>query len=171
MHRTSESPAEPAGAAHQLRHHPVQRRALGDRMTVRAVAAVDTVVVSQLAADARRHALAADAQVDQAVHLQGALELRHPLLEAADPPHRPQQRGRRCRVKPCGHSRSRTLCGDRRGSEDLAHSPGDLLLVGQHECLRCADTHVVVKIVLDVVLELRRQTGMLDDCVPFAIVA
>ena len=69
MHRAAEPSAQPVLAAHQLGHHAVERRALGDRVPVGAVAAVDGVVVAQLPADGRRDPLAADAQVDQAVDL------------------------------------------------------------------------------------------------------
>ena len=55
------------------------------------MAAVDGIVVAQLPADGGRHALLPDAQVDQPVHLVGALELAHPLLEQPDPPHRGEQ--------------------------------------------------------------------------------
>ena len=91
VHRPAEAAAEAAVAAHQLRHHRVERRALGDRVPVGAVAAVHRVVGPELRADARRDALLADAQVDQAVHLVGPLELADALLEDPDPPHRAEQ--------------------------------------------------------------------------------
>ncbi len=81
----------PVVPTHQLGHHTVERRALGDRVAVGAVAGVDGIVIAQLAADGRRDALLPDAQVDQPMHLVGALELPDPLLEVADPPHRPEQ--------------------------------------------------------------------------------
>ena len=71
--------------------HAAERRALRDRVPVRAVAAVDGVVVPQLAADADRDRLLADAQVDEPVHLVRARQLADPLLEDADPPHRAEQ--------------------------------------------------------------------------------
>ena len=70
VHRAAEALAEPVGAPHQLGHHALERRALRDRVTVGAVPAVDAVVVAQLAADRGGDALAADAQVDQAVDLE-----------------------------------------------------------------------------------------------------
>ena len=73
VHRAAETAAEAAVAAHQLGHDALERRALRDRVAVRAVAAVDGVVVAQLPADADRHRLLADAQVHEAVHLVGAL--------------------------------------------------------------------------------------------------
>jgi hypothetical protein len=91
VHRAAKAAAEAAFAAHQLRHHRVERGALRDRVPVRAVAAVDRVVVPELPADGRRHSLLADAQVDQAVDLVGPLELPDPLLEHPDPPHRAEQ--------------------------------------------------------------------------------
>ena len=63
-------------------------------MPVGSVAAVDGVVGAQLAAHGDRHALAANAEMDQPVDEERALELRHAFLEAADPPHVAQQRGR-----------------------------------------------------------------------------
>jgi hypothetical protein len=57
-------------------------------VAVRAVTAVDRIVIAQLRAHTRRDGLLPDAQVDQPVHLVGALELAHALLEQADPPHR-----------------------------------------------------------------------------------
>jgi hypothetical protein len=66
---------------------------------VRAVPRVDGVVVTQLTADPGGDALAADAQVDQAVDPPRARQLRDPLLEAPDPAHRLQQSERRAGVK------------------------------------------------------------------------
>ena len=91
VHRAAEPAAEPVVAPHQLREHAVERRALRDRMPVRPVPRVDGVVVAQLRAHRRRDALLAHAQVDEAVHLVGALELADPLLEQPDPPHRREQ--------------------------------------------------------------------------------
>ena len=91
VHRAAEALAQPRRAAHQLRHHAVHRRALGQRVAVGAMAAVDGVVVAQLAADPGGHALRADAEVDQPVDLEAVVQLGHALLEAADPPHRPQE--------------------------------------------------------------------------------
>ena len=39
------------------------------------------------------------AEVDQAVHLVGALQDAHPLLEVADPPHDAEERERALRVE------------------------------------------------------------------------
>jgi hypothetical protein len=61
-------------------------------VAVRAVARVDGVVLAKLSAHGGSHALLTDAQVDQPVHLVGALELADALLEVADAPHRLEQR-------------------------------------------------------------------------------
>jgi hypothetical protein len=104
VHRATHAPAQAAVAAHQLGHRLRQRCTLGDHVAVRAVAAVDDVAVPQLPAHRRGHALAADGQVDQSVHLVGALEPPDPLLERADPPHRAQHRPRLV----CVHATLRT---------------------------------------------------------------
>ena len=106
VHRAAEPAAQPAVAPHQLGHRPLQRRALRDRVTVRAVPGVDGVVVPQLRAHGRGDALLTDAEVDQPVDLVGALELGDPLLEQPDPPHRRQQAQRllaaeRVEDRPC----------------------------------------------------------------------
>ena len=99
VHRAAHALAQPVGAAHQLGHLAVHRRALGERVAVGAVAAVDRVVVAQLQAGAGGDALLPDRQVDQPVDLVGALEPADALLEVADPPHRAQQRGARRRSR------------------------------------------------------------------------
>ncbi len=91
VHRASEPSAETAVATHQLRQHPLGRRALRERVSVRAVAGVDGVVRPQLPADPDRHALLADAQMHQPVHVVGPRERADPLLEDADPPHPKEQ--------------------------------------------------------------------------------
>ena len=91
VHRAAEPAAEPAVAPHQLRHRPVERRTLRDRVAVGAMPGVDRVVGSQLQAHAGRDGLLARAQVDQPVDFIGALELGHPFLEQPDPPHRREQ--------------------------------------------------------------------------------
>ncbi len=91
VHRAAEPAAQPAVAPHQLRHHPLERRALRDRVPVRAVPRVHGVVVAQLRAHRRGDALLPDAEVDQPVDLVGALERADPLLEQPDPPHRREQ--------------------------------------------------------------------------------
>ena len=87
VHRAAEAAAESAFAAHQLGHDALERRAFRDRVTVRAMAAVDGVVVAQLRADADRDRLLTRAQMDEAVDLVRAREPADPLLEDADPPH------------------------------------------------------------------------------------
>ena len=91
VHRAAEAAADAALAAHELRHHACERRALRDRVPVGAVVAVDRVVRAKLPADADRDTLLADAQVDQAVHLVRARELPDALLERPDPPHGAKQ--------------------------------------------------------------------------------
>ncbi len=91
VHRAAETLTAAAEAPHQLGHHALHRDPLGDGVTVGAVPGVDGVISSQLTADAGRDALAADAQMDEPVDLKAPLERRHPLLEAADPPHRLEQ--------------------------------------------------------------------------------
>ena len=91
VHRAAHPLAEAVAAAHQLGHHALDRRALGDRVAVGAVAAVDHVVVAQLRADARRDRLLADAEMDQPVDLVALLEPPDALLEVADAPHRGEQ--------------------------------------------------------------------------------
>ena len=54
VHRPAEAVAQPRRAPHQLGHQPVQRRALGDRVAVRAMTAVEGVTVPQLPAHRRR---------------------------------------------------------------------------------------------------------------------
>ncbi len=93
MHRPAEAATEPVIAPHQLGHHPVERCALGDRVTVGTVTAVHRVAVAQLTANAAGDPLPADAQMDEPVDLEAALQLRDALLEAANPPHRRQQVG------------------------------------------------------------------------------
>jgi hypothetical protein len=44
VHRAPQAAAEPVGASHQLGHQAVERRALCDRVAVRAMAAVDGIV-------------------------------------------------------------------------------------------------------------------------------
>ena len=91
VHRAAEPTAEPAVAPHQLGHRALERRALRDRVAVRAVARVDGVAVAQLRAHCGGDALLPDAEVDQPVDLVGAREPPDPLLEQADPPHRREQ--------------------------------------------------------------------------------
>ena len=91
VHRAAEPAAEAVDSTHQLGHHPLKRRALGDRVPVRAVAGVDDVVCAELAADPRGDALAADAEVDQPVDPPRPRELRDALLETPDPAHRFEQ--------------------------------------------------------------------------------
>ena len=91
VHRAAEAAAEAGVAAHQLGQQAIERRALGDRVAVCAVARVHRVAVAQLTAHGRRDALLADAQMDQPVDLAGAREHADPLLEEADPPHRREQ--------------------------------------------------------------------------------
>jgi hypothetical protein len=62
------------------------------------MAAVDAVIVAQLAADGGRDALAADAQMDQSVDLEVPFQRADALLEEADPPDRPQRGARRIRL-------------------------------------------------------------------------
>jgi hypothetical protein len=92
VHRAPEAAAETAVATHELGHDALERRALRDRVPVRAMVAVDRVVVRELAADADRDRLLADAQVHEAVHLARARELPDPLLEGPDPPHGAEKR-------------------------------------------------------------------------------
>ena len=73
VHGAAEAVADARFAPHQLRHQAVDWRALGDRVSVGPVAAVDRVVGAQLTAHRRRDALAADAQMDQPVNLERAL--------------------------------------------------------------------------------------------------
>jgi hypothetical protein len=91
VHRAAEPVAEPLVAAHQLGQQTIEGGALGDRVSVRAVPAVDGIVGSQLATDGSRHTLLSDAEMDQAVDLVSALKLPDPLFEEADPPHRGEQ--------------------------------------------------------------------------------
>ena len=91
VHRAAEAPAQAGVAAEQLGQQPIERRALGDRVAVRPVPRVHGVVVAQLAAHGSRDALAADAQMDQALDLAGPHEHADLLLEEADPPHRREQ--------------------------------------------------------------------------------
>ncbi len=64
-----EPAAQAAVAAHQLGHHALERRALRDRVAVRAMVAVHGVVVAQRAAHAGGDALLPDAEVHEPVHL------------------------------------------------------------------------------------------------------
>ena len=110
VHRPAEPAAEAVGAAHQLGQHALDRRALGERVAVGAVPAVHGVVVAQLRADRRRHALLAHAQVDQPEHLVGALELAHALLEQPDQPHRAEQAERVLAAQPRHQARTGSNC-------------------------------------------------------------
>jgi hypothetical protein len=60
-------------------------------MTVCPVTAVDGVVIAELPAYGRGHTLTTDAEMDQAVGLNRALELPDALLEQAYTPDRPKQ--------------------------------------------------------------------------------
>ena len=75
-------------------------RALGDRVPVRAMGGGDHVAVLERAADANRHGLLADGDVEEAGQLAGAEALLHLLLETADEEHLPkellQALGRHC---------------------------------------------------------------------------
>ena len=112
VHRAAEAAAEAAVAPHQLRHDAPERRALRDRVPVRAVVAVDRVVVGELAAHADRDRLLTDAQVHEAVHLVRARQLPDALLEHADPPHAVEELDAEARVellrRRCVHAQAAT---------------------------------------------------------------
>jgi hypothetical protein len=87
--------AEAAGAALALAvhlgHHGVDRRALRDRVRVRAMRRRDDVARLERCADAARHRLLADRDVEEAGQLSRAEALLDLLLEATDHEHLPQQ--------------------------------------------------------------------------------
>ena len=109
-----------------------ERHALRDRVPVGAVVRVDGVVRTQLAAHAGSHALLADAQVHETVHLVRPGQLADPLLEDTDRPHRAQQLEADVTVEP---SRSRRHYAATGRAERLLHRGDDLRLVGQQVLL------------------------------------
>jgi hypothetical protein len=94
VHRAAEPAAETRVASHELRHHAPEARPLCDRVPVGPVPGVDVIVVAELRADGRGHALLPGREVNEPVDLAGADELADTLLEEADPPHGGEQADR-----------------------------------------------------------------------------
>src|SRR5207245_1026322 len=84
VHRAALAAAVARLLAEELREHPVDRRPLGQAVTVAAMRARDEVVAAQGLADADRHGLLADVEVGQTRHLRALVELVHLLLEGAN---------------------------------------------------------------------------------------
>ncbi len=97
VHGAAQAPAIAGLAAHQLGHHALQVRALGDAVAVAAVVAADVVVRAQVGAGPRGDGLLADVAVRGALHVARLEQLGRVLLEAADAVHGAvqfQQQGR-----------------------------------------------------------------------------
>src|SRR5436309_2359043 len=88
VHRASQAAAVAVLPAHELRHHAVHARALGDAVAVAAMGADDVVALAEVRAGARRHRLLADVAVRRPLDEPGVEELRRLLVEAADLDHR-----------------------------------------------------------------------------------
>src|SRR5262249_29420517 len=88
VHRPAETAAVAGLAPHQLGHHPIDARALGDAMAVAAMVAHDAVLLAQRRARARGHRFLADERVRGTLDEAGLEQLRRLLVEAADSHHR-----------------------------------------------------------------------------------
>ena len=87
MHRAAIAVGTALELAVELRHHLVRRRSLGQRVTVRAMRRRDDVPLLERAADAHRHCLLPDRDVEEARELTGPETLLDLLLEAPDQEH------------------------------------------------------------------------------------
>ena len=87
VHRAAEAAAVAGGAAHQLGHHAIGARTLGDAVAVAAMVARDVVVLAQMRAGAHGDRLFARIAVRRALDRARLEQLCDPLLEAADPHH------------------------------------------------------------------------------------
>jgi len=88
VHGSAEAAAVPVLPSHQLGHHPVHPRALGDAMAVAAVGPDDVVVLAQRRAGAGRDRLLADVGVRRSLHQALVEQLHRALVEPADLHHR-----------------------------------------------------------------------------------
>ena len=89
VHRAPEPLAVAGLAAHELGHHEVEPRPLGDAVAVPAVVARHEVLGPQARADPRRDRLLPHVAVRGALDLATGEELRDLLVEGADAAHRP----------------------------------------------------------------------------------
>ena len=87
VHGAAEAPAVTVLAPHQLGHHEVEARALGDAVAVAAVVADDGVVLRQVCAGAGGDRFLPDVAVGGALDLTRVEELHRLLVEAADADH------------------------------------------------------------------------------------
>src|SRR5207245_4913589 len=89
VYRAAQATAVAGLASHQLRHHPVDARALGDAVAMAAMVADDGVLLAQRRARPGSDRLLTDIGMRGAFDEAGLEQLRRLLVEAADPHHGP----------------------------------------------------------------------------------
>src|SRR5262252_3841449 len=83
----AEAPAVAVLAPHELRHHEIEARALGDAVAVAPVVADHGIVLGQMGAGRGGHGLLAHVAVSRALDVAGVEQLHRALVETADAEH------------------------------------------------------------------------------------